>query len=239
MMKRFAAIAAAATVMAGAGAGLTATPAEAAASCPTVRYGSSGSCAKLAQSLLKKHGFYSGAVDGRVKASTVNAVINYQRAKRMPDTGQVGAQTWSALKAAKQPATYTGIPSSCRSGANVICASKSMRRVMVFKNGKLVKTVQARFGGWNRDRYGRMRVHQTINGTYKVYRKAVSPYSKRYGFGAMPYSLIFDPNMYVHGSPDFDRTGYAGASHGCVNLHVADAKWMYANMPVGTKIVVY
>ena len=36
-----------------------------------------------------------------------------------------------------------------------------------------------------------------------------------------------------------DGTIGANASHGCVRLELANAKWIYDNVPYGTKVVVY
>ena len=80
----------------------------------------------------------------------------------------------------------------------------------------------------------------TASGTWKVYDKQVNPYSKTYGAGAMPYSTMFYPDMYVHYSPGFASQGYAGSSHGCVNIRkLADAKWIFKNTPIGSKVFVF
>jgi len=242
MFKKIAAFAAAAaTLMFGLGVAVAPTAEAAAVNCSrvVVKYRSSGTCVTQAQTLLKKHGFYSRTVTGRADVATINAILNYQRAQRLPADGVVRASTWARLTRAVQVPTYTGIPESCRVGANVICVSKPQRKAFIYRNGKLVKSMAIRVGGFTDDKYGRYRVHNTVSGTYRVYRKHVNPYSQRYGAGAMPYSTMFNPNMYVHASAGFMQVGYAGSSHGCVNMSTTDAKWVYKNMPIGTKVVVF
>ena len=39
----------------------------------------------------------------------------------------------------------------------------------------------------------------------------------------MPFAMFFSGGQAVHYSPDFAATGYAGASHGCVNIRDYDA----------------
>ena len=84
------------------------------------------------------------------------------------------------------------------------------------------------------------RLYPTANGLFRVYDKSVSPPSENYGDGAMPYSVMFDPNMYVHYSADFHRRGYARASHGCVNVGDRDdAQWIFRNTPIDALVYVY
>ena len=55
----------------------------------------------------------------------------------------------------------------------------------------------------------------------------------------MPYSLFFNGNQAIHYSPWFRRDGYAGGSHGCINLRDrAKAEWVFERSPVGTTVSV-
>lgn len=44
-------------------------------------------------------------------------------------------------------------------------------------------------------------------------------------------------NQYNVAASDFNKLGQA-ASHGCIRLCVADARWIYYNCPIGTKVVI-
>ena len=66
---------------------------------PVLRLGSRGDAVKELQTLLKKAGVYSGAVDGVFGQTTRTAVINFQQSKKLTSDGIVGAKTWAALRA--------------------------------------------------------------------------------------------------------------------------------------------
>lgn len=217
----------------------TSAPAPGACAKQVVKYRTKSACAKEAQTMLKAAGFYTGSVDGRIGVGAVNAVLNYQRSRGLADTGMVDAPTWAALYS-KKAAIKPALPARCKGPGVVLCASKAERKMYVMKNGALVKTIRVRFGGFTNQRDGKLRVHHTRKGTYRVYKKHPNPYSARYGAGVMPYSVMFDPNMYVHYSADFASKGYTTSSHGCVNVgSLAEAKWVYNFTPVGSTVVVY
>lgn len=205
----------------------------------TVAYDARGACAKQAQALLAKRGYYSGRLDGIFGKASVNATLNYQRAHGIPDTGKVASLTWSALAAGKAP-IKAPLPASCKVKGTVLCASKAHRKLYLLKNGVVKRAIRVRFGGFaNNDKGKPPRVFPTVNGKYRVYAKDAAAFSDRWE-ASMPYSVKFDPNMYVHYSPDFARYGYTTASHGCVNVgSKADAAWIFNNTPVGARVVVY
>jgi hypothetical protein len=107
-------------------------------------------------------------------------------------------------------------------------------------NGKLVRTGLATAGGrWCPD-IGRS--CKTQAGVFRVYSLgSASCYSKKYpvntGGGApMPYCMYFNGGQGLHGSGSvFPGNG----SHGCVRLHVSDAKWLRFNfVTLGTKVII-
>lgn len=221
-----------------AGVVLLAPQADAATCTTTLRYKSTGTCVKQAQELLKARGYYDDTVNGTFSVSTVNATLNFQRAQAISADGVIGPMTWSRLRAPRAVSTY--IPSSCKTSGTVLCGSKAQQKLFFMQNGVIKKTFIVRYGGYTTQPDGKYRIHNTVSGTYRVYNKHVNPYSQRYGAGAMPYSVMFNPNMYVHGSADFAKYGYKTASHGCVNIRsLDDAKWIYDNTPIGAKVVIY
>ena len=143
--------------------------------------------------------------------------------------------------ATKLPALPEIIPDACKTEGVVLCVDQAHRKLSYVKDGTVVKAIPVRLGGWaDHPKTKVWRVFATANGTYSVYKKMVSPPSENYGAGAMPYSVMFDPNMYVHYSSGFRSVGYAKSSHGCVNVgSLEDAKWFYANTPIGAKVVVF
>jgi lipoprotein-anchoring transpeptidase ErfK/SrfK len=72
-----------------------------------------------------------------------------------------------------------------------------------------------------------------------VFWKHLDHVSTLYG-SAMPYSMFFSRGQAVHYSSDFAARGYAGASHGCVNVRDrAGIRALYAEVRVGDSVVVY
>jgi lipoprotein-anchoring transpeptidase ErfK/SrfK len=56
----------------------------------------------------------------------------------------------------------------------------------------------------------------------------------------MPYAMFFSGGQAVHYSADFAAQGYAGASHGCVNVrNLNGIKWLYGQVRAGDKVIVY
>ena len=204
----------------------------------TLKYKSKGECVKQLQTLLKSRGFYSLSIDGDFGVGTANAVLNYQRARHIGDDAIVGSITWKALKSTYMP--ENPIPAECKNSGIRLCVSKAERKLRIHKDGVLIKTFDVRVGGFTTDINGNYRVHQSNEGNYNVYNKDPNPDSERYGPGIMPWSVMFDPGMYVHYSADFDSYGYSRASHGCVNIaSKTDAKWIYNYTPLKSKVTVY
>ena len=76
------------------------------------------------------------------------------------------------------------------------------------------------------------RWHQLMGGVY-------GQYCSRINGGVLFHSVFYngqDPSRLAYNS--YNRLGQA-ASHGCVRLNCADAKWIYDNCPVGTKVTIY
>lgn len=82
---------------------------------------------------------------------------------------------------------------------------------------------------------------RTPTGTYHVVSKGgpgcrSSRYPVGRGGAPMPYCMFFSRYYAVHGSPDVPNYN---ASHGCVRVRPADARWLNQNfMHVGTKVVI-
>jgi hypothetical protein len=87
----------------------------------------------------------------------------------------------------------------------------------------------------------------TPPGTYQLYTRGRSFWSAKFGEGA--YFYVQFMGDYLFHSVPFDESGVVKdtehqrlgqpASHGCVRLSLADAKWFYDNIPDGTIVVIY
>lgn len=208
----------------------------------TVRPGSSGRCATLVLKKLKKYGFYASNSTKYVSTAGANALLNYQRSRGLDDTATTTEETWAAL-ALNTPAVPKVLPAKCTNGTYkiIICVDQAQRRLFWIKNGKVIKKYPVRLGGWNSHaKTHEWRVFPTADGTWKVFDKQVSPASENYGSGAMPYSTMFHPDMYIHYSAGFHSVGYSQSSHGCVNIgQLSQAQWIFKNTPIGTPVYIY
>jgi len=80
----------------------------------------------------------------------------------------------------------------------------------------------------------------TVVGTYRIYAKYVSaPMSgPGYYLPNVPYIMYFYRGYALHGTYWHSNFGRP-MSHGCVNLSVADAEWLFSWAEVGTPVVVH
>ena len=112
----------------------------------------------------------------------------------------------------------------------MLCVDKTKRKLYYVKAGKIIKTVDARFGcpGMS-DPPGHLQgVPQEPQPRVHLFH---SP---------MPYAMFFSGGQAVHYSPDFARVGYNGCSHGCVNIRARSTiAWIFDQIRVGDRVVVY
>ena len=91
--------------------------------------------------------------------------------------------------------------------------------------------------------------NETPTGTYEIYLRydrqdmtnaAYYPedHPKYYYTPDVPWVQYFHHGYGFHGAPWRSSFGYSG-SHGCINLPVSDAKWLYDWAGIGTKTVVH
>ena len=221
---------------------LTATQQEAYGDCLTTSLSSwsKGDCADLLRVKLTELGFYDGPTTGRISTAAVNSILRYQRSRDLSATGTAGERTWYAL-ASEQPARSEEFPPECSIAGVVLCVDQAHDTLRWLRDGEVVRTIKVRTGGFTTEpKTGKWRVHATVNGFYRVYNKHKNPKSENYGSGAMPYSVMFDPNMYFHYSSDFAKRGYATSSHGCVNIgSKEDAIWVFDNTPIDARVLIY
>ncbi len=88
----------------------------------------------------------------------------------------------------------------------------------------------------------------TVVGTFKVYLKLQKQTMRgsnadgtKYETPDVPWISYFHNGFALHGAPWRSTFGYAGArgSHGCINLPVPTAKWIYGFATVGTPVVTH
>ncbi len=83
----------------------------------------------------------------------------------------------------------------------------------------------------------------TVVGTFRVYHKnplmtmrGFNDDGTRYETPNVPSSSFFHRGYALHGAPWRSSYGYS-ASHGCINLPVDVARWVYGWATIGTPVV--
>ena len=84
----------------------------------------------------------------------------------------------------------------------------------------------------------------TVKGEFTIYGRGKSFGSKTYTcwyYTQFYGNYLFHSVLYNHGSMTQIQDGTLGkqVSHGCVRLDINNAKWLYDNIPNGTKVVIY
>lgn len=206
---------------------------------PLLQRGDRGMWVRQVQARLKQVRWYERKVTGRYTRATVAAVEGFQAKRRIPVTGQVDRRTLSRLKEmTRQPTKaelFNIVPAGpaldprCLTG-RAMCVDKTSRSLRWVVGGVVLKTVEVRFGSDELP---------TREGAFAVYRKSRDHVSSLYDT-SMPFAMFFSGGQAVHYSPDFAANGYAGASHGCVNVRDrAAVEWLFDRVRIGDAVIVY
>ncbi|GLX53689.1 lipoprotein [Streptomyces hygroscopicus subsp. hygroscopicus] len=202
--------------------------------------GDSGVGVRGLQARLRQLDWLFDGPTGSYDDLTERAVRGFQGRRGLPVTGETDAVTWRRLVAmTRTPGRWElylmgGQPAAapdprCLTG-RVLCVSKTSRTLRWMVDGRTVSTVAVRFG---------TRYSPTREGTFHVYWKSRHHVSTLYD-SPMPYAMFFSGGEAVHYSYDFAARGYAGGSHGCVNVRdEAAIAAMFAEVRVGDKVVVH
>ncbi|MFF4017551.1 L,D-transpeptidase family protein [Streptomyces sp. NPDC001843] len=202
--------------------------------------GDSGTGVRELQARLRQIDWLFDGPTGTYDDLTEQAVRGFQRKRGLPQTGATDAVTWRRLLGmTREPGKWElylmgGQPAAapdprCLTG-RVLCISKTSRTLRWMIDGRTVSTMAVRFGSQRTP---------TREGVYQVYWKSRHHVSTLYD-SPMPYAMFFSGGQAVHYSYDFAARGYAGGSHGCVNVRdeaaIAD---LFAQVRNGDKVVVY
>lgn len=168
---------------------------------------------------------------------TETAVKRFQRRYHLQASGKVTRTTWKVLVAKTGRIKISAVRNAsgtldrrCIFSGRALCADKTRDRLYYVHDGKIVKTMAARFGCWN---------HRTREGRFTVRWKSRHHVSTIY-HTPMPYAMFFSGGQAVHYSADFAARGYNGCSHGCVNVRAKSTiRWVFDRIRVGDRVVVY
>ena len=142
----------------------------------------------------------------------------------------------------RPPALYSDMASKAQG-----YSSATSWLILVDTRGNRVAVYTGSRGSWNATKEWRCTTGApstpTVKGEFTVTGKG-------YSFGTSTYTCYYDTQFYgdylfhsvLYDAGSFnlqDGTIGANASHGCVRLELANAKWIYDNVPYDTKVVVY
>lgn len=200
---------------------------------------------KELQHRLSQIGFYAAAVHGLYDQATADAISAYRHSVGLSPSGVMDERAFVKLKAQTRNPAYNelfdappargeqqqALDERCLTGT-VICISKQQRLLSFVRDGQVVFTRESRFG-----RPG----YETPVGDYRIWYKNWETVSDIFGERTpMPYALFFNQDIAVHFSDNFADAGYEGGSHGCSQLRDYQAiKWLYDQVEVGTRVIVY
>ncbi|MGW5125486.1 L,D-transpeptidase family protein [Streptomyces sp. NPDC004069] len=202
--------------------------------------GDSGRDVRELQARLRQIGWLFDGPTGSYDDLTEQAVKGFQGKRGLPRTGRTDTVTWQRLLGmTHEPGRWelylmggqpAGPPDArCLTG-RVLCIDKTTRTLRWMVDGRTLSTMAVRFG---------TEYTPTREGVFRVYWKSRHHVSTLYD-SPMPYALFFSGGQAVHYSYDFAARGYAGGSHGCVNVRdEAAVSRLFAQVRVGDRVVVH
>ena len=183
-----------------------------------------------AQRTLADLGYYLGAADGRRGPAFRSAVMAFQKVQGIGADGTVGPATLKALEAPKKPTLKGSSPS------NRVEVDLTKQVLYVVKGGAIqrILPVSSGNGATYEQKDGSKAKALTPTGYYKIQRRIV-------GVREADLGTLYDPQYFyrgwaIHGS---NSVPARPASHGCVRVTRADAKWLLDNISVGMSVYLY
>ena len=142
----------------------------------------------------------------------------FQGKRGLPRTGKTDTVTWQRLlRMTREPGKWELYPMGgqpadapdprCLTGPGAVHQQDEPDPALDDRR-RTVSTMTVRFGS---------QYTPTREGVFSVYWKSRHHVSTLYD-SPMPYAMFFSGGQAVHYSSDFAARGYAGASHGCVNV---------------------
>lgn len=202
--------------------------------------GDEGPRVRRLQARLAQLDWYQPAPTGTYDAHTTAAVRGFQAKRGLRATGTMDRRTRTRLRGmttAPTRAELRGVLGNrpgpldgrCTTG-RVLCVDKTSRTLRWVVDGQVRQVLDTRFGGPGLE---------TREGSFAVSRMSRDHVSSLYDT-SMPFAMFFSGGQAVHYSPDFAAVGYAGASHGCVNVRDREGiAWLFDQVRLGDRVVVY
>ncbi|MFF3321510.1 L,D-transpeptidase family protein [Streptomyces sp. NPDC002889] len=203
--------------------------------------GAKGEQVRELQARLAQIGWFDDRPTGSYGPVTTTAVKGFQAKRGVPATGSTDTVTWQKLLGMTTKPTREELDGKevekprakpdprCMTG-RVMCISKTTRTLSWMVDGKVLSTMDVRFGS---------QYTPTREGQFNVGWKSRDHVSTIY-HTPMPYAMFFSGGQAVHYSSDFAARGYNGASHGCVNVRdKGKIAALFDQVRGGDKVVIY
>ncbi|WP_054665432.1 L,D-transpeptidase [Lacticaseibacillus camelliae] len=137
-----------------------------------------------------------------------------------------------------QPSETVAYPKITSADKVAMYVNVAKQRVYVLVNGKKAYTMYCSSGIDNRTPKGHFQIGTRGDHFYTPSEKMGANYwTAFYGTGYLFHSVPTDVNG--HYLPkEAAKLGKEPASHGCIRLSIADAKWVNQTIPTGTPVVI-
>ncbi len=129
------------------------------------------------------------------------------------------------------PAATPSAPGDMATGVHWIDVNLTQQRVYAYAGNSVVNSFLVSTGTW---------LHPTVTGSYHIYVKLryTDMSGPDYYLPNVPYTMYFYQGYGLHGTYWHHNFG-TPMSHGCVNLSIPDAAWLYDFASVGTLVNVH
>lgn len=183
---------------------------------PRLSSGDGGVFVRLLESRLVELAYrLAGAEDGSYDFRTADAVVAFHKVQGMERTPVVTSSTWRRLAEPRRPQ-----PRRTWRGFHVE-VDQTRQVLYMVRDGDITDILHVSTGAGG----------ATHDGTFRVYRKLAG-----YSPNRLYYPSYFDALRALHG---WTEVPTSPASHGCVRIPYWNAKWVYARVDYGDRVVIY
>lgn len=183
---------------------------------PSLNSGDRGTFVRLLESRLVELDYrLAGATDGSYDFRTADAVVAFHKVQGMARSFAVSSATWRRLAEPRRPK-----PRRTWEGFHVE-VDQTRQVLYLVRDGEIDDVLHVSTGANGATRDGSFRVHRKLAG--------LSP-------NHLYYPSYFDGLRALHG---WTEVPTYPASHGCVRIPYWNARWIYARVDYGDRVVVY
>ena len=170
--------------------------------------------------VLSKYGNYKPRISAEPNINPQELTKAHAQEVMLPQIADV---------AVPKPKPQTPAPNVTDSG-KVIVIILSQQKLYAYENGQLANSLAISSG---------TKSHPTPRGNFSVRSKVASMTMQGpdYYLPHVPNCMNFTDDDFIHGAYWHHNFGHP-MSHGCINLSLGDAAWMYGWTPIGTKVII-